>query len=87
VVRDFQREVQKAARSPRPFRRLQGFRRRACNGARSNNASGLAALQDSRNATRRSRDLLNGNNISVSDIVRSENNQDGSLIVHTSSDD
>src|SRR5690606_41471683 len=55
----------------------------ALNDALSNNSPDIAALQNALNGNSAFENLLNGNNISISDIVGIDNHQDGSLIVYT----
>lgn len=59
----------------------------ALNDALSGNTTHLAALQHNLNGNSMLQDFLTGNNISISDVVGVDNNQDGSLIVYTNSED
>lgn len=66
---------------------FQDFDSNAFNDALSGNSTQVADLQNALSNNSALNDYLSGNDISVSDVVALDNNQDGSLVIYTNSDD
>ena len=66
---------------------VANFDANALNDALNGNASNITALQDAINGNEALTGFLSGNAIDVSDVVAINNNQDGSLVFYTNSQD